>query len=412
MATKISRFAFIAFALALICTTLGLSFLIYLFEYAYGNADGIWRDRNIIQATYKLLLAEALVILIVAGLFYTRKTVSYILFLTLFTLLLIFGLEKASLLIVNLQSKQAVKTNIISVERQDHELSVEPDSILGVKARRNASILWLPRNKNTRFDSVKINIDSLSRRITPASSDTFPDKYALFLGCSYTFGDGVSDDQTMPYYFQQNSPAFKAYNLGYLAYSPLHALARLQHESLERQVTEQDGVAIFTLINDHIDRVIPATRWIALTKGKLPYLNTETMQTEGLFADRRRVYTDMILGSETSGIKQLFKLGYPKYHTEKHYQLVIDILKKTEEEYIKRFKKNRFYVVIFPGNPLPVEMKKLLQDSKIKYFDYSGLTSTDDKMLPFDNAHPAPVLYKMVAKKLSEDLALIGGINN
>lgn len=407
MKIKFTKHNFYEVSLLFISITILFSSVIYVIEYSYGNADGVWMDHDIILITYKVLLVEILSVVFIIGLFYINGTVSYITFCVLFTMFLFALIEKGSVLVLDLgvENKPKSISNISPMTRKDHDLSVQSDSILGVKARQNASINWLPETKDRKFKEVQINIDSISRRVTPGSS--LKEKYALFLGCSYTFGDGVSDDETMPYYFQQNVPTYKSYNLGYLAYSPLHALARLQHEHLERSISEKNGFGVFTYINDHIDRVIPATRWIELTKGKFPYLNKKNMQTEGLYIDRKRVYSNIVLSAQTSGIKQLFKLGYPKYHTNKHYKLVIDILQQTKKEYIKRFKNENFYIIIFPGNPMPTELKKMLDNSQIKYFDYSMLTSIEDKMLAFDNAHPAPIVYEMVAKKLYQDIQKI-----
>ncbi len=401
----LSKYNFIKISLCVVLGTVLISALAFLMEYSYGNADGIWYDREIISYTYRLLCMEMLLIGLLIGLFYSHPTIRYITFCTLFTICLIVGLEKASTALVRMESapKSPGSVSAAPLVRKDHELSVEPDSILGVRAKHNTSISWLVDSTKKDSNPVLINIDSLSRRITPEPALS-AEKYAMFLGCSYTYGDGVSNNETMPYYFQHESAKYKAYNLGYLAYSPLHALARLQHGSVEKGIVEKNGFAVFTYINDHIDRVIPATRWIELTKGKFPYLNQSNMQTEGLFVDRRRVYSNLVLNAQTSGIKQLFKLGYPKYHSEKHYQLVIDILKQTKLEYVKRFKNNNFFVAIFPGNPMPPEMMEMLKKSKIAYFDYSKLTTADDKMLPFDNAHPAPVLYEIVGKKLYADI--------
>ena len=46
----------------------------------------------------------------------------------------------------------------------------------------------------------------------------------------------------------------------------------------------------------------------------------------------------------------------------------------------------------------------MFNEKGIKYFDYSGLMSLANTMLPFDNAHPAPQLYEKVAQQLSQDI--------
>lgn len=127
--------------------------------------------------------------------------------------------------------------------------------------------------------------------------------------------------------------------------------ARLQGGTLEREIPQKDGFAVYTLINDQLDRVIPATRGIELTQGRFPYLDEKTMQTGGVFADKRRVYTQAILRFQGTGLQQIMEWGYPRTHTAAHYQLLVDIIKKSEEEYKRRFGNDHFYVVVFPGIP-------------------------------------------------------------
>ncbi len=381
------------------------SLAILAFEFVYGNADGIWRDRDVIRTTFKLLVILSGVSLLLYGLVYGSGFVKGALSTLLITGLLLFGLEKLSLWMVNRnQPEPTSAAPSPPFLRPDHtEPSVFSDT-LGVAAKPNWHIDWVPEYKGVRYDTVTISTDSLGLRKTPLT-DTLPrNSYAMFLGCSYTYGDGVSDDKTLPYYFQADSPGYRAYNYGFLAYSPLHALARLQQQPLERQIPQKDGFAVFTLIDDHLDRVIPATRWIDMTKGKFPYLNEETMTTDGVFADKRRVYTQSILNFQPTGIRQLLKWSYPRVHTAAHYEWLVKIIEKTQEEYVARFGNDNFFVVIFPGNPISPETRKLFEQANIKLLDYSKLMPIKENMLPFDDAHPAPVVYERVARQLSKDI--------
>ncbi|MPR35151.1 hypothetical protein [Salmonirosea aquatica] len=404
-----ARLRFLAVVSLLFIVILLLSFGILAFEFIYGNADGVWHDIDVVQGTYQATVILAGLGLLMYGLFFGPNWIKGVLGTLILTLLLLLGLEKASLWLVNRnQSKPLGTAQAQPFLRPDHtEPSVMSDT-LGVRARPNWHIRWVPLKDNVRYDTVTISTDSLGRRATPLPDSLPRPRYALFLGCSYTYGDGVSDTQTLPYYFQALSPTYRAYNYGYMAYSPLHTLALLQQGALERQIPQKDGFAVFTLINDHLDRVIPATRWIELTQGRFPYLDKKTMHTEGIFADKRRLYTQAVLNFQGTGLQQIMKWGYPRTHTDAHYQLLVDIIKKSEEEYTRHFGNNRFYVVVFPGNPLSAETERLFKAKGIHYFDYSGLMSIESNMLPFDNAHPAPQVYERVARQLSRDLDSLG----
>ncbi|CAG5001103.1 hypothetical protein DYBT9275_02595 [Dyadobacter sp. CECT 9275] len=224
------------------------------------------------------------------------------------------------------------------------------------------------------------------------------------MGCSYTYGDGVSDHETLPYYFQKKALDYQAYNYGFLGHSPLHALARLQHSNWKEQIQQGEGFGVFTLINDHLDRVIPASRWIELTKGRFPYLNESTMQTEGTFDQRRKLYTTFVTSFQSTALKEVLRWGYPRFHTKEHEELLVRIIVKARDEYVSRFKNQNFYVIIFPGNPVSDTITKLFKEKGIHYLDYSGLLDLKKHMLGFDNAHPKAEVYQAVAHQLAADL--------
>lgn len=402
--TRSPRLRFLSVLGGLFIFILLLSFGILAFEFIYGNADGVWRDIDVKGATYRATVALAGLGLSVYGLFFGPNWLKGLLGTLLLTLLLLFGLEKVSLWFVNRNQPTAPAASAQPFLRPDHTGPSVLSDTLGVRARPDWHIEWVPLKDHVRYDTVTISTDSLGRRATPLPDSLPRPRYALFLGCSYTYGDGVSDTQTLPYYFQALSPGYRAYNYGYLAYSPLHMLARLQQGTLEREIPQREGVAVYTLINDQLDRVIPATRWIELTQGRFPYLNETTMRTEGVFADKRRLYTQAVLNFQGTGLQRIMKWGYPRTHTAAHYRLLVDIIQKSKEEYTRRFGNDHFYVVIFPGNPLSPETKRMFDEKGITYFDYSGLMSIKDKMLPFDDAHPTPQVYEKVAQRLSHDL--------
>ncbi len=102
---------------------------------------------------------------------------------------------------------------------------------------------------------VHYSIDSLNRRSTP-ERDTSKNKYALFFGCSVCFGFGLEDNQTIPFLIQENTDDYNSYNYAYNGWGPSHMLALLEHENIQSEIEEKDGIAVYIFLWSHIRRAI------------------------------------------------------------------------------------------------------------------------------------------------------------
>ncbi|MEY4541731.1 MAG: hypothetical protein RLZZ306_3488 [Bacteroidota bacterium] len=384
--------------------TIFLFFSIYLLEYFTGNGDGVWHNFGVINVASKVLLIESFIFFLFFGISKWKPWFPNVL-LAVFTLVNTFFLIEflIGLLIKINASRTQITASKSSIERPDHTECIVLDDTLGYKAKPNWQFQWQPAGGNKRLN---FSTDPLSRRIVPKndSAKNVRDKYALFLGCSYTYGDGVSNDETMPYFFEQKAQNHLAQNYGFMGYSPLQSLALFQHRNLRKEIKQQNGFAVYTFINDQIDRVIPASRWVELMKGRFPSLDLQTMTTDGIFLKKHHIVYDFVHWGGNTNTAQYFRIGYPKNHNDTHYQLVVDILKKTKQEYKSQFENDNFYVIIFPGSPLKPSMKTMFDQSGIRYFDYSKLLDLEKNYLPFDSAHPKGEVYKLTMDKFYSDL--------
>jgi hypothetical protein len=84
----------------------------------------------------------------------------------------------------------------------------------------------------------------------------------VFFGCSFTFGEGVSDHETMPYFFaKEGNGKFNVYNLGFHGYGPHQMLRTLEAGRLETIVDGPVHVVIYQGLQAHVDRVAGNTSW-------------------------------------------------------------------------------------------------------------------------------------------------------
>lgn len=84
----------------------------------------------------------------------------------------------------------------------------------------------------------------------------------VFLGDSFTFGEGVSDHETMPYFFaKEGNGKFNVYNLGFHGYGPHQMLRMLETGRLKTIVEGSVHLVIYQGVQEHVDRVAGNTLW-------------------------------------------------------------------------------------------------------------------------------------------------------
>ncbi len=109
----------------------------------------------------------------------------------------------------------------------------------------------LLKNDEVLYDVV-YTLNAHGNRITPAHAQAT--KAVVFIGCSFTFGDGLQDNQTFPWRVSEKLGAqYQVFNLGISAHGTHHALSRLQEHMPHLAVYEQVYV-FYTAIDDHTRR--------------------------------------------------------------------------------------------------------------------------------------------------------------
>ncbi len=115
----------------------------------------------------------------------------------------------------------------------------------------------LANSLKTIYD-VTYTIDTNGNRLTPSSpyfSKTSTGKRAIFIGGSFTFGEGLEDNETLPYFFQENS-GIKSINAGMGGHGTHQALKTIEDEKIfsERSGGENVDFYIYRIIPNHINR--------------------------------------------------------------------------------------------------------------------------------------------------------------
>src|SRR5262249_18549157 len=126
----------------------------------------------------------------------------------------------------------------------------------GIRTRATRSF----RGRQT-YD-VTYTIDSRGLRAAPAEGRSPPPDTVLFFGCSFTFAEGLHDDETMASQVAIRSGGrVRTFNFGFPGYGPHQMLAAIEHGVVRRVVESPPRYAIYLAHADHVRRVAGLVSW-------------------------------------------------------------------------------------------------------------------------------------------------------
>ena len=252
---------------------------------------------------------------------------------------------------------------------------------------------------------VDYHIDEYSRRITPGYDSTRAE-HALFFGCSISFGYGLEDNETLPYYFQENSNT-NAKNYSVNGSGTNFMLARLQTQDLTTQVAEKNGAAYYVFFWDHIQRAVGTmdryTSWVHTAP--YFYLDNDKIVRDHTFKDGRYWLSKFYELVYQTSIVNYFKINFPTKISDRHYDLVSEMILESKKTYNEQFEGNEFYVVIYPSYKDYEEEEMLsfleyLDQKNIKYIDLSNFVEYGAQHHLVGDPHPRAEFNKMIADEL------------
>lgn len=218
-------------------------------------------------------------------------------------------------------------------------------------------------NKSFTADAIAYAGDSLSYAVKYTiqqgnRQSTYPpvkaqDSIAIFIGDSFTFGEGVNDNETLPHYFRLKSKhTYNVFNYGFHGYASHQALAIIENRILKDTTLDhtQKKLVIYSFIPDHYRRAAGHASWD--TKGPLYEMEDGQILLKGSFDEnqspifRNRFFKILSSIYKQSNIYQVNSRSSEKWIKEKDYERVYGIIIKMNE--LLTEKGYDFYVILDP----------------------------------------------------------------
>jgi hypothetical protein len=286
---------------------------------------------------------------------------------------------------------------------------LEVDSELGFKNLKSIEGRHIARTRDKiLFDSI-YTTDSYGRRLAKISNPNRKHFVALF-GCSFTFGHGVSDNQTLNFHLGKIQNDFYPYNYGVGASGPHMMLANLQKTDLRTEIPQKNGILIYVFINHHIDRAnghLPSLDWLK-NSPYFEYNDSGDFVRKGNFLTGRPYVTKLLLGLHQ--ILSRFGLGTrifpPISDADQIYTCAI--LKKSNFEFQRQFPNGKFIVYFHPFNKPSRTLINCLAKESVPF--ELGTKLPDLDLSIEDDGHPTDLANQLIAKELAEILKKYRGM--
>ena len=258
--------------------------------------------------------------------------------------------------------------------------------------------------------------DDRGRRETPTSAGTRPTSFVLFFGDSNTFGEGLSQTETIPYYAGAQAKSHRPYNYGVPGYGPAQLLALARLDRIRGEVLERDGYAVFLFIPAHVARVVGSSMVSTGWGRHFPYYEAPDhgdLINHGDFVHGRPFTTLAYFFWTKSHLVALFGLDLPVQHAARDYRLTAKILKESSRLLVQQLHLRGFVVVLaqaYTAADLRViqGLREALAREGVTYLDYTMLLDTRDlqyRLSEFDY-HNSAKANRLIAARLVSDLGI------
>ena len=285
------------------------------------------------------------------------------------------------------------------------------DATLGTALVPNAEVRSrLIIDDKTVWD-VHYSNDQLGRRTTIVHDPTQVSDYAVFFGCSFLFGEGSNDDQTIPSCFAAALPNYRAYNYGVPGYGTQQMLAKLQTDTIADEIVEDSGIVIYLYLeNVHEPRVVGGMQVTNSFAWNYPYYDFDDdgrVRRFGNFSSGRPLLSKVYWLLGRSQFVRMLGMNFPR-PSEDHYRLTAAIIEESKKLCEAQLHCEQFLVAAYPRPAAHRRLLGYLDAANIQYLDYSDLFDPDRAEMSYSgDGHPTPHANQVFARQLASDVAAL-----
>lgn len=250
---------------------------------------------------------------------------------------------------------------------------------------------------------VTYTVDEAGRRVTPGPGGPFH-RYCVFVGDSFTYGEGVKDEETLPAAYARLHPGVHVYNYGFHGAGPFDVLARLETTDFSAEVAETAGTVVYTFIDEHVLRTRDFIRGATYRGRKIAYqVDADgNLVRCGTWNTCRPLRHRLMRMLGQSRIVAMARVELPPNLTRGDFERTAQAICRMNAVVREKYSNTFFHVLFYPGCRVADRLAPLLERCGVAYTDLS--TEFDGVSPPYvlsiEDRHPTPEAYARVAAHL------------
>lgn len=280
-----------------------------------------------------------------------------------------------------------------------------PGTVMNVKYFYEGELIY---DQNYKTDNFLFRV--------PMLKNDRASQHAIFGGCSFTWGEGLKEEDTLPWMFQKSAKEFNSYNLGFPG-GGLHTLLRyMEIFDLQKAIRNKKGYFFYVFMSNHLDRFYGRYNYLDLKPDNAPYY--EVLDDRPIYRGEMKdqtFYKNFHNASDFNLKEALLRSQDSESWTDKE----LADFSKAVEELKKRYKtalpEGKFYLIFHPTgvsynvrNKLANQLKKLKIDYLEPFEDYHSYLQekklTYDDMKIRSDGHPSAKLNEFFGKWIVEEM--------
>lgn len=189
------------------------------------------------------------------------------------------------------------------------------------------------------YDTI-YRYDFSNRRLTKTSLEPLSDIAVLLLGCSFTFGEGLPEEESYPYMLSELLSKSSTYNMSVRGSAANGLLKKMSESPHFFKVPAKKIILVYNFFHDHLDREYCPYDCLFNSKWKLQLPHFELSDGELIYSGTHgEYYSNSFLLKIAQHFKSLTQgpLLFPAYKSTAAIQLHFRILHEIKEQLSKTY---------------------------------------------------------------------------
>lgn len=265
------------------------------------------------------------------------------------------------------------------------------DDILGYAPAKGSVTHARRSDGHSLIYDVTYTIDANGLRISPPWHKDVAGT-VLFFGCSFTYGEGLHDNETLAYQVgTQSGGRYRTLNFGFHGYGPHQMLAAIEHGMVRRIVDTRPQYVFYTAIPNHVVRVVGkvnygkhAPRYLLDTSGNV-YQAGRFEDVSGQRPDQSELTWQL---SKSAIYRTIQNMG--QLPSDDDIRLMCAVVRKSKDRLTAEYPGIQFHVILWPG--VVKEEEPIYQKLKTEFQEMGFPLHIVEDILPGYAANPSQYL--------------------